>query len=216
MVLLYEELKTREQKSIAMLQDTAMDIVDRAIKNYVLHGGTAIWRCYNGNRFSYDLDFYFDSRDICMRLEKQASVYGLRMECSDKKKVYARLYGYNSHVGIQAERKKVRGITANFLKGNGSSLTVMVLSPTAIFLEKISAYTDRLESKDLYDLYLLASGSEGGAYSVDKTKVKGKLNGMIAGFKKPSDSWGSLEAMILHGRLPPISDTLDYLRKWSV
>ncbi len=29
----------------------------------VLHGGTAIWRCHGGNRFSEDLDFYLDSKE---------------------------------------------------------------------------------------------------------------------------------------------------------
>ncbi|MEM3415661.1 MAG: nucleotidyl transferase AbiEii/AbiGii toxin family protein [Thermoproteota archaeon] len=211
---IYEELNTEEQKRIAMLQDTAIDIVDKAIKNYVLHGGTAIWRCYNGDRFSYDLDFYFYEKKVCQKLAASANTYRLRLECADKKKIYAKLYGYNTYVGIQADRKKVACTTASFLKYNNSSITVSVLSPTSIFLEKISAYRDRFESKDLYDLYLLARGDSAKAYSIDKSKVKGKLTGLLGGFKKPSDNWNDLELMILHGRLPKLEDALLYLKKW--
>ncbi|MEM3215724.1 MAG: nucleotidyl transferase AbiEii/AbiGii toxin family protein, partial [Candidatus Micrarchaeaceae archaeon] len=113
---IYEELNTEEQKRIAMLQDTAIDIVDKAIKNYVLHGGTAIWRCYNGDRFSYDLDFYFYEKKVCQKLAASANTYRLRLECADEKKIYAKLYGYNTYVGIQANRKKVACTTASFLK----------------------------------------------------------------------------------------------------
>ncbi len=211
---LYKELSTDEQKRIAMLQDVAIDIVDKAIKNYVLHGGTAIWRCYGGNRFSYDLDFYFDESRVCPKITKMANAYSLRVECSDKKKIYAKLFGFNTHVGIQANRKRIKGITANFLKYNNSSITVLALSPTDIFLEKILAYTDRLESKDLYDLYILANGDASEAYSIDKTKVKGKLMKMLAEFRKPADSWNDLELIILQGRLPTVEGVLFYLKKW--
>ncbi|MGC9157138.1 MAG: nucleotidyl transferase AbiEii/AbiGii toxin family protein [Candidatus Micrarchaeia archaeon] len=209
----YEELKTEEQRRIAMLQDTAIDIVDRAIKSYALHGGTAIWRCYNGNRFSYDLDFYFGEKDICKKIMKIASAYSLRFDCSDKRKVYAKLYGYSAHVGIQADLKKVKGTPVSFLKYNGSAITVFVLSPTDLFLEKISAYKDRLESKDLYDLYQLASGDLSGAYTINKAKIKPKLIGLLSDFKKPADNWQDLELMLLHGRLPTLEYVLSYLKK---
>jgi len=212
---IYEELNTEEQKRLAMLQDIAIDIVDKAIKNYVLYGGTAIWRCYGGDRFSYDLDFYFDERDICQKLVRKAQSYRLIMECSGKKKIYARLYGYNTYVGIQGSRKKAKGIASSFLKYNNSAITVLVLSPTDIFLEKILAYSNRLESKDLYDLYLLARGDASGAYVVDKTKVRKKLKALLTNFKKPSDNWNDLEVMILHGRLIGLNDTLYYLKRWA-
>ncbi len=211
---LYEELNTEEQKRIAMLQDTAIDIVDKAIKNYVLHGGAAIWRCYGGDRFSYDLDFYFDEKAVCQKIADQANAYRLRVECVDKKKIYARIYGYNTHVGIQANRKKAKGITGNFVKYNNSVINVLVLSPTDIFLEKISAYNGRTESKDLYDLYLLARGDMGGAYDVDKRIVRPGLAALISRFKKPADSWKDLEVRILHGRLPDLGYVLAYLSKW--
>ena len=211
---IYEELKTEEQKKIAMLQDIAIDIVDKAVKNYVLHGGTAIWRCYNGNRFSYDLDFYFQEKNVCSKISKVASSYHFKIDCIGKGKVYSKLYGYNTHVGIQGSIKKVRGIAGTFLKYNNSSITVVVLSPTNIFLEKIYAYIDRRESKDLYDLYLLARGDVDGRYIIDKAKIRAELNKFLTSFTKPVDNWEDLELMIIHGRLPTLENIIIFLREW--
>ncbi len=211
---LYEELNTTEQRKMAMLQDIGIDIIDKAIKNYVLHGGTAIWRCYGGDRFSYDLDFYFDEGSICQKVVNKAKPYRIRVECNDKKKIYAKLYGYNTHIGIQANRKKARGITGTFLKYNGSAITVLVLSPTGIFTEKITAYNDRLESKDLYDLYVLARGDANGGYVIEKARVKEKLNSLLASFRKPVDKWEDLETMLLHGRPPKLNEVISYLSSW--
>lgn len=60
---LANKLKKRMHTEIAALQDELVDIIYEIDKQAVLHGGTAIWRCYNGNRFSEDLDFYSGSSD---------------------------------------------------------------------------------------------------------------------------------------------------------
>ena len=46
------------QASLAALQDEALDIFYEIETEGVLHGGTALWRCYGGKRFSEDLYFY--------------------------------------------------------------------------------------------------------------------------------------------------------------
>lgn len=42
----------------AEIEDEIMDILLRDYSKLVLHGSTAIRRCYNGDRFTTDLDFY--------------------------------------------------------------------------------------------------------------------------------------------------------------
>ncbi len=43
--------------SMAMLQDTLIDLIYDTIQaDATLYGGTAVWRCYNGNRFSEEID----------------------------------------------------------------------------------------------------------------------------------------------------------------
>ena len=56
---LQARLKREAHRKIAYAQDLIVKEVYSVFNNAVLHGGTAIWRCYNGKRFSEDLDFYF-------------------------------------------------------------------------------------------------------------------------------------------------------------
>ncbi len=58
---LSSKLKKRVHRSIALAQDLLTIEVYRQFPRAVMHGGTAIWRCYNSNRFSEDVDFYLPS-----------------------------------------------------------------------------------------------------------------------------------------------------------
>jgi predicted nucleotidyltransferase component of viral defense system len=53
-------MRTRKEqhRKIAYAQDAVVEEIYGLFGRAVLHGGTAIWRCYNGKRFSEDLDFY--------------------------------------------------------------------------------------------------------------------------------------------------------------
>ena len=55
---LANQLKNRQQVETAFLQDEIIRLVYLITDDMVLHGGTAIWRCYSGKRFSVDLNFY--------------------------------------------------------------------------------------------------------------------------------------------------------------
>ena len=58
---LANQLKKRQQVEISILQDEMVRIVYNVSVESVLHGGTSVWRCYSGKRFSEDLDFYSTS-----------------------------------------------------------------------------------------------------------------------------------------------------------
>ncbi|MBM3309818.1 MAG: hypothetical protein FJY77_06125, partial [Candidatus Altiarchaeales archaeon] len=47
-------LKKQAHKKVAEAQDIIVRELYNVFDNAVLHGGTAIWRCYQGNRFSED------------------------------------------------------------------------------------------------------------------------------------------------------------------
>ena len=47
------KLKSHVQVAIARVQDLAVESLLALDSKIILHGGTAIWRCYNGKRFSY-------------------------------------------------------------------------------------------------------------------------------------------------------------------
>src|SRR3989344_7396049 len=59
MIPLIFRLKKENQRRIAKIQDLiVVSLFEVFEKKAVLHGGTAIWRCYKGNRFSEDVDVY--------------------------------------------------------------------------------------------------------------------------------------------------------------
>src|SRR3989344_9233061 len=56
---LFVRLKKETHRNIASAQDLIVHEVYNLLPKAILHGGTGIWRCYYGKRFSEDLDFYF-------------------------------------------------------------------------------------------------------------------------------------------------------------
>jgi len=46
------KLKKKSEKEIAYAQDIVVGELYKFFPDAVIHGGTAIWRCYQGNRFS--------------------------------------------------------------------------------------------------------------------------------------------------------------------
>jgi predicted nucleotidyltransferase component of viral defense system len=57
---LNQRLRRKQHIEIAKLQDFVMEALYRVFPEAVLHGGTAIWRCYSGSRFSEDIDMYLE------------------------------------------------------------------------------------------------------------------------------------------------------------
>ena len=51
-------LKNKEYLEMARLQDEVIARLYSIDTKLTFHGGTSIWRCYGGKRFSYDLDLY--------------------------------------------------------------------------------------------------------------------------------------------------------------
>ena len=56
-------IKKKAHQDIAYAQDLMMEEVYRFFPKAVFHGGTALWRCYQGNRFSEDIDMYLPHKE---------------------------------------------------------------------------------------------------------------------------------------------------------
>ncbi len=52
------DITNEVQLKRAILEDEMVDLVLKHYSNFVMHGGTSVWRCYGGNRFSRYVDFY--------------------------------------------------------------------------------------------------------------------------------------------------------------
>jgi predicted nucleotidyltransferase component of viral defense system len=58
MIPLILRLKRANHKELAKAQDIIVKALYETFNEAVFHGGTCIWRCYGGNRFSEDIDVY--------------------------------------------------------------------------------------------------------------------------------------------------------------
>ena len=204
---LEKRLKKRAHIDIAYLQDEAVRLMYGIESGLVLHGGTAIWRCYGGNRFSEGLDFYGKRIDKG-RLEKDANSRGLEVEKAKETEnlLYAKVSDASATVRVKVNFSKRPGAVAMpYENANGSTTEILALSRLDLLKEKIGAYQNRLLVRDLYDILHLSAGV--GADNEAK-KMAGK---MIADFKKPLDE-ENLKAVVYSGTVPSVEQMVCAIR----
>ena len=158
-------LKTEMQINLARLQDRVVQSLFNLDSGLVMHGGTAIWRCYNGGRFSEDIDIYATDEQVKalnngltwalskrgVRLEYPK--YGTRvLECSDD---FAR-----SKLEAMKPPKGLRPVQKEYTASNGTKFPINTLSAGDFILEKISTYGKRRYARDLYDIYHLVNNED--------------------------------------------------------
>ena len=156
-------LKTRSYRDLATFQDAAMEMLYQTDSTVVLHGGTAIWRCYGGNRFSNDIDIYLRSKEhtekIKAGIEKMADVYGITMEKAKDTGhlvfIGLSLNGTYLKIEINYWETRIKPIAGRFERVDGGYIEIRTLSPEDLIMEKISAYKDRRFIRDIYDIYIL-------------------------------------------------------------
>lgn len=154
-------LKTDRQIALARLQDRVVDAVFGIEPDVVLHGGTAIWRCYGGNRFSEDIDVYATDRQVkklAGELTWALSRLGILL---DHPLISARALEFSDRFAksrLEAMRPKARlnAVQREYSRCDGTKTVVTTLSASALALEKIDAYVSRAYVRDLYDMYHLA------------------------------------------------------------
>ncbi|MFH1592448.1 MAG: nucleotidyl transferase AbiEii/AbiGii toxin family protein [Candidatus Woesearchaeota archaeon] len=201
------KLKKQSQKDIARAQDIIVEETFKIFDKAVFHGGTAIWRCYNGNRFSEDVDVYIpkDLEKINLffeTLEKR----GFKIE---KKKIgenslYSSLRINNVIVRFESLFKTAKGELKDYETVEGEFITVHCLRLEDIIKGKINAYSNRLKIRDMYDIFFLLR------YVEDKNKIRDDLNNFIRNFKKPLDE-KNLKVLIFDGLTPSVGQMLDYI-----
>src|SRR3990167_6636127 len=140
---LQNRLRRQLHRDIAALQDIVVENVYSLEENAVLHGGTAIWRCFNGNRFSEDVDVYIlkDINKLNVLFEKLKK-RGFTIE---KKKIsgnslYSSLKLNRTSVRFEALFKRIKGSLKEYETVESNFVTVYTLEPEQLINEKISAY----------------------------------------------------------------------------
>ncbi|MEW5996401.1 MAG: nucleotidyl transferase AbiEii/AbiGii toxin family protein [Candidatus Micrarchaeota archaeon] len=196
---LRNRLRKRLHTETAMLQDEVADMVYSIEPKAVLHGGTAIWRCYGGNRFSEDLDFYFPpEKDFEKNLREKASERGLSIPKykMTENVIFAKISGGETEVRLEinlSARKK--GIPKPYERLDGSFMDVFTLSPEELILEKISAYSGRRLIRDIYDIYHLSR------LITDDSLVKKEMQKFLKEIPAPLDE-KTLAALLYSGAVP--------------
>jgi predicted nucleotidyltransferase component of viral defense system len=207
-----KKLKKRVHKLVALAQDMlVMEMYDN-FTAAVIHGGTAIWRCYGSNRFSEDVDVYLPL-SAKERMEKFLdNLKGKGFIVKKFKKTNNSVFAKFSYSGVvirfEVIFKNIKNfVTKTFEMSDGTSILVNTLRPEEVIEEKISAYLKRKKIRDLYDIFFLLKFVE------EKGKVKDALGRLIKEFVKPVDE-KELKALIISGSVPRLEDMMEVIRKW--
>ena len=222
------EIRDATQLEKAKLEDTLVEILYHKYKDLVFHGGTAIWRCYSGNRFSRDLDFYLNAKTAREKTEyyRKFSEFLIEYGFAVKEKGYDNstdtmhfLVESVAKMKIDINFKYKRGIPVEYLKVDDSKIVILSLSPLELLSEKIIAYNDRLNNKkkytqsevqDLYDIYYLVSLVKNGTTVIAKHLEL--LVNLIE--ETPPRNVKSLGHLILAGVPPSFELMIKRIKEW--
>ena len=210
---LEKKLKKRLHVQVGRLQDEVTETAYGVDPQLVLHGGTAIWRCFSGNRFSEDLDFYCTSpKKMADGLREALSARSLALVKfkSTANLIFAKISDGEAEVRLEMNiAKKVPSEVRRYERMNGSALDVFCPSLPALILEKAAAYQNRRFVRDLYDIHHLTQRLEAGN---DDIAVSDAIHKLLSGFRKPLDA-DNLPALVYSGAAPSTGQMLLALRR---
>lgn len=205
------KLRKKAHKEIAYAQDLVVEKLYDFFPNAVLHGGTAIWRCYNGNRFSEDIDVYIKRNKVRINeffesLSKQG--FQIIKKRIKENSLYSVMKFNTTVVRLEAVFKNIKNfVLREYETADGLFINVCTLNPEILIKEKATAYLKRRKIRDLYDVFFLIRYSK-------KEKIKKILRKLIKNFKNPMDE-GTLKTLIVMGPMPNSKKILENIRKWA-
>jgi len=208
-----KKLKKRMHRLIALAQDILVIELYDKFPSTIIHGGTAIWRCYGSNRFSEDVDVYFPlalKKKNFKRFLDDLKSKGFVVEKFGRtnNSIFAKFSYLNAIVSFEAVFKNIRNFLVRpFEMSDGSSILVNTLTPEDIIKEKVSVYLERRRIRDLYDIFFLLKFVE------KRENVKEVLTKLINNFKRPLDE-KELKVLIISGSVPSVENMLREVSKW--
>ena len=204
-------LKNKDYLYIARLQDEVVSRLYNINTKLTFHGGTSIWRCYGGKRFSVDLDMYVKNSSEISKLIENLVEYGFNVKNSKLRGGARSIYYYSvsdnkASITLEFAQKKVMNrVIATYIKTDGSGIDIFSLSPESLIKEKVAAYLSRMAIKDLYDIFVLAHISE-----VNKTKYD--IHKLISNIRYPADE-KTLSQFIYDGPIPDYKLMINYIKR---
>lgn len=210
MIPIILKIKKKSHRDIAAAQDLLVQEMYAVFNYAVLHGGTAIWRCYKGNRFSEDIDVYLkrDIKKIELFFDNlQRKGFIIKKKKIGENSLFSELETGRSLVRFEALFKHKDGILKEYEAVDGNLITVYTLSPEELLNEKTEAYLKRLKIRDLYDVFFLLRHVQ------NKNRIKDKVQMLIKRFTKPQDE-GELKVLILEGLVPDAEKMIAYIEHY--
>lgn len=207
------EKKVRKQlhRQVGYLQDELLEILYQLHPDFVLHGGTALWRCYQGSRFSEDIDLYANTAlpktfEADFKKTIQSRGFTLSKYKDTGQVVFAKVRDPRIEVLVEINHQQgIEAFAAPYAKMDGSTFIVFTLDKKGLLLEKISAYNNRHLVRDLYDVHFLAAQVDA---DEDVTKA---LQGLLSGFSPPVDP-ENLKAIVYAGAVPSVKQMTTFLQ----
>jgi predicted nucleotidyltransferase component of viral defense system len=204
-------LKREVHRKIAYAQDLIVKEVYSLLNNADLHGGTAIWRCYSGKRFSEDLDFYFpkDKNRIDLIFENLNKIgFEIKKKKFSENSIYSELEIDRTSVRLEATFQKVRGVLCDYEMVDGNFISIYSLSTQQFLVEKINTYLKRFKIRDLWDVFFLLK-------NIENPKSMKEILNLIKNYKKPLDE-ENLKVILTEGITPSSDEMIEYIkRKWE-
>lgn len=206
-----KSLKSEKQVAIARLQDLAMDSLLAIEKEVILHGGTAIWRCFDGKRFSFDLDLYASDnqlKKLTRNLTWEFNKRGITMGYPYSTERVIDIHNAQASVKLEILKKPAgkRSVQKEYTRADGTKMFINTLSETGFIAEKIKAYKSRGYARDLYDIYHLLS-----LYPKIDKNTKRKLKAFIKSITPPKDE-KQLKELIYEGVAPTFDTIVNYIK----
>jgi len=208
---LQARVKREIHRRLAYAQDLIVKEVYSIFDKAVLHGGTGIWRCYNGKRFSEDLDFYFPNdrkkiESLFENLEKLG--FEIKKKKISENSLYSELEFNRVSVRLEATFQKIPGVICDYEMSDGNIISIYSLTPESFLAEKSNAYLKRLKIRDLWDVFFLLRITK------NPLEIK-EIKSLIQGYKKPIDE-ENLKTILLEGITPSSREMIEYIKqKWE-
>ncbi|NCN39028.1 MAG: hypothetical protein COY38_04590 [Candidatus Aenigmarchaeota archaeon CG_4_10_14_0_8_um_filter_37_24] len=209
------KLKKKAQKDLAVAQDLVVIEMYNSFPKTVIHGGTCIWRCYGGNRFSEDIDVYLPEN-----LKKSKKLKGFiqsleRIGFQTEKfketenSIFAKFSYQGAIVSFEAVFKDIENFaTKPFEMADGTFINVYTFEPEELIREKVAAYKKRRKVRDIYDIFFLLN------FANDKNAIKSCLKGFFEDFHDPIDQ-KDLKALIITGAIPQMNEMVEAIKRWE-
>lgn len=175
------------------LQYIFLNAISRYSNNFIFKGGTCLRICYGLERASEDLDFSANSKTKeiketvkkCLKdftlLNIDYKIYAekefegnLRIEIRFEGPLFSGTLNSTNTLKIDFNKQRVKYKVAKVIQKLFSDIplfTLIALKEKEILAEKIRALVNRKQSRDMYDIWMLANkGTE-----IDKNLIKEKL-----------------------------------------